>query len=127
VTQPGTVTRSRIIRGRKSRPTDNDTAHNLGQIIVSCARPHLLGNPFKEGEDGTREEVIECYKTRLKYILKGTLDVASIENVEIRGKLEQLRREYLAGKQVVLLCYCREDQPCHTDVIAQWIREGSLE
>jgi len=65
-------------------------------------RPDILGNPFKIGKDGTREEVIEKYKL---YALK------RIEQDLIFAK------EVESCKDQVLGCWCKP-KACHGDVIA---------
>ncbi len=62
-------------------------------------------NPFKVGEDGTREEVIEKY--RAWFLAQPEL-------------VEQARKE-LKGK--ILGCWCKPE-PCHGDVIAEILDEG---
>lgn len=59
----------------------------------------MWGNPFKEGLDGTREEVIEKYRS---YILG---------NERLMGMLPQLRDK-------VLGCWCAP-KACHADVLLE--------
>jgi uncharacterized protein DUF4326 len=64
------------------------------------ARPSRWQNPFKIGEDGTREEVIRKYRTHVLAKIKSSeLDVS-----ELRGKN--------------LVCYCAP-LPCHADVLLE--------
>ena len=74
---------------------------------VYSGRPSMWGNPYKVGEDGTREEVIEKFKT---YALSKPGFVSSIKH---------------CLKGMTLLCYCKP-LACHGDVLAA-IAEGSLE
>lgn len=67
---------------------------------VYVGRPSKWGNPFKIGEDGTREEVIAKYRARL---------------AEFR-MLPIIRRE-LKGKHLV--CWCAP-KPCHADVLLEF-------
>jgi len=115
--EPGKILRGRIIRGRRARRDDSDLARNPNQIIVSVARPALLGNPWRIPEDGSREEVIEKYRRMLSYLEPYH---------KIIRRLEYLRREHLAGKEIVLLCYCQADEPCHADVIREYLERGEL-
>jgi hypothetical protein len=126
-TIPGKIMRGRAIRGKKFVPPESDSARNLGQLIVSCHRPHLLGNPYRIGEDGTREEVIARYRGRLEAIMAGKLDILGDNPLKVRAKLESLRREHLRGVELILLCYCWEGEACHVDTLIEWIREGKLE
>jgi len=71
---------------------------------VLVARPSRFGNPFREGADGDRHEVIEKYKT---WFLDGVK-----HNHLFRYAAQQLR-----GKR--LGCYCVL-KPCHAHVIAAW-------
>lgn len=65
---------------------------------VLVCRPYRWGNPFKIGPDGTREEVVEKYRTSLTDFQK------------------QQARLTLKGKR--LWCYCAP-LPCHADVLAE--------
>ena len=67
---------------------------------VSIARPSKWGNPFKIGEDGTRDQVIEMYR---QYLL-GRPDLLAAIPIELKGK--------------VLGCYCKPER-CHGDVLAE--------
>jgi len=67
---------------------------------VYIGRPTVWGNPFEIGKDGTREEVIQKYKTWL------------FQNPELilRAKQE------LYGKDLV--CFCAP-KPCHGNVLIE--------
>lgn len=66
---------------------------------VYVGRPSVYGNPFIIGRDGTRDEVVEKYRS---YLLSRPLLV------------ERVKRE-LAGKR--LGCYCYPLN-CHATVLA---------
>ena len=70
-------------------------------------RPSPLGNPFKIGKDGTREETIQKYRIWLwKQIQQQT-----------PAYDEFIRLARLATNEpVTLVCWCTP-QPCHADVI----------
>lgn len=69
---------------------------------VYCGRPSKWGNPYKIGEHGNRNEVIEKFANHL--LKSGLID----EIEELRGK--------------VLGCHCRP-QRCHLDVIVDILEE----
>ena len=69
---------------------------------VYIGRGSPFGNPFRIGEDGTREEVIEAYR----------------EVFYAMPELQALARKKLLGKDLV--CYCAP-LPCHGDVIAEYL------
>jgi len=69
----------------------------------SKGRPSKWGNPFREGKDGTRKEVINKYR---KYILS---------NKELLDSLGELE-----GK--VLGCWCKP-KACHGDVLIELIKK----
>lgn len=73
-----------------------------GAIYVG--RPTKFGNPFVEGRDGTRLEVIEKFREWL---------VSSPEAVD------EIRLE-LAGKDLV--CWC-SPKPCHADVLLELVNQ----
>ncbi len=82
--------------------------------VVYCGRGSPLGNPFRVGKDGTREEVIAKFRVWLWEQLKGG-------NAEVQAALDAL------GEDSVLGCHCAP-RPCHAAVIARawayWSREG---
>jgi len=66
---------------------------------VYIGRPSKWGNPFSEGKDGTRSEVIEKYR---KYI---------ILNKELLDQLDELEGKMLG-------CWCKP-LPCHGDILIE--------
>ncbi len=78
----------------------------------SVCRPSPLGNPFRIGSDGDRNEVIRKYQA--------WFDVAVVHDDRVRAAIEQLTRE-ASARDITLLCYCAP-QRCHADVIAVEIR-----
>jgi hypothetical protein len=71
---------------------------------VYIGRGSKWGNPFKIGKDGTREAVVDKYRSWLGF------------QPELMNALHELR-----GK--VLGCWCKP-KPCHGDVLVEII-EGS--
>ena len=71
---------------------------------VYIGRPSKWGNPFKEGRDGTREEVIELFRG---YILRHPTLLFDLVD-ELKGK--------------VLGCWC-SPKPCHGDVLVELLRK----
>jgi thiamine kinase-like enzyme len=88
---------------------------------VYIGRPALLGNPFKIGEDGTREQVIARYRERLWEQIKQQGDVYR----ELKRLAEQARQD-----ELVLVCWCKERGRavgCHGDVVSAailWINSA---
>jgi Domain of unknown function (DUF4326) len=89
-------------------------AEGEGLAVYTGRRNARLGleesvwhNTFKEGEDGSREEIVAKYKTeRLPELL------ANGNNIEeLRGK--------------ALGCYCKPDDECHVDVLIEKINESA--
>ena len=76
----------------------NKKNDKIPEDAVYIGRPSIFGNPFKEGIDGTRKEVIEKYK---RYITINT-DLRNKAINELRGK--------------DLVCWC-SPKPCHGDVL----------
>ena len=75
---------------------------------VYIGRPCMLGNPYKIGKDGTRDEVIAKYRKYFNFML-GTSSLFREELENIRGKR--------------LGCYCKP-LPCHGDVILEYLEKG---
>jgi hypothetical protein len=86
---------------------------------VYIGRPSLLGNPFKIGEHGTREEVIAKYRVWLWRQIQQRNDVYR----------ELVRLAELARKgDLTLICWCKQPEQfvrCHGDILkaaVTWIR-----
>jgi Domain of unknown function (DUF4326) len=74
---------------------------------VYVGRPSLLGNPFKIGRHGTREEVIRQYRGWLW------------RQINLRGEVyEELRLLAAKAKQgdLVLICWCVPER-CHAEIL----------
>lgn len=86
----------------------NQRKTKFGEYI---SRPCILGNPFVEGIDGTREEVIEKYRIWLLIQIETKNDI-----------YDELIRFLNIARQgnLILLCYCKPLN-CHGDVIKEWI------
>lgn len=74
---------------------------------VYVGRGSFLGNPFRIGKDGTREEVIEKYR---EWFAK------QWEKASFRKKVN----EYVGDKD--LMCYCAPEA-CHAEVIREFVDE----
>jgi hypothetical protein len=79
---------------------------------IYIGRPGPWGNPFRIGPDGTREQVIDAYRSSLwDGIQAGSVDVAELASLHGR----------------TLGCWCHPE-PCHGDVLveaAAWAHEAS--
>lgn len=82
----------KVVNLYRHDPTDND---------VYIGRGSKWGNPFKIGEHGTREEVIEKYR----------------EYISNKPELLKCLPE-LKGK--TLVCFCKP-RACHGDVLAELV------
>lgn len=69
---------------------------------VYIGRPSEWGNPFKAGRDGTREEVIEMYRSYL--YSSGLID-----------RIDELKDKTLG-------CWCKP-RACHGDVLVKILKE----
>src|SRR5262245_45112365 len=78
---------------------------------VYIGRPSLLGNPFKIGEHGTRDQVIAAYRVWLW------------RQIKLRGDVyRELQRLAAVAEQgdLALICWCSQPDrhvPCHGDVL----------
>lgn len=84
-----------------------------GQSDISNTEPGedgWLGNPYKIGEDGDREEVVEHYRHDFKRKIR-------------RDERFRHAVEHLEGKR--LACYCVPEL-CHGDVILQYLDESEI-
>jgi hypothetical protein len=71
-------------------------------------RPSVLGNPFKIGLDGNRDEVIDKYRAWLWGEIKA--------GGSVWKELQKVYHLYKQRKGVVLLCFCYPEA-CHAQVI----------
>ena len=85
-------------------------------VVVNCqhdpydvyiGRPSKWGNPFKVGEDGTRQEVIEKYRNWIQ------------TQPDLLAELDTLK-----GK--ILGCWCKP-KPCHGDVLVELLEHDDID
>lgn len=79
----------------------------------------VLMNKFKIGIDGRRDEVIEMYR-------KWLWEEVKMMNFEVVDELLRLKEIEDKGL-LVLVCWCDEDEKCHSDVIIsclKWLKGG---
>ena len=80
-----------------------------------CGRPSALGNQFKIGVDGNRDEVIEKYRLWLMEAFK--------HDVLVRREFDTLVSTYEDFGELVLVCWCKPLK-CHGDVIKEFIEKA---
>lgn len=76
-----------------------------------------LGNPYKIGPDGDREQVIYQYRE--------WLEVQVYINNAVRSELRRLV-DLARRRDVTLLCWCAP-LPCHGDVVKEFIEQALSE
>lgn len=81
-------------------------------------RPSLLGNPFRVGVDGDRDEVIEKYRTWLIREFKAASK--DMTKRPIAFEFLKLVQKHLHGEDITLVCWCAPE-PCHAHVIKDLI------
>lgn len=77
---------------------------------VKIDRSSVLGNPFRIGKDGNREEVIKKYRTYLYNCIKVVDELNNLADMK---------------EDTVLGCWCRP-KACHGDVVinaVNWLKE----
>jgi hypothetical protein len=75
-------------------------------------RGSILGNPFKIGKDGSREEVIKKYEEHIYDIM-----------YDLDGELTVIGRAiYRLPSNAILGCYCKP-KACHGDIIVKIWKE----
>ncbi len=72
---------------------------------IYVGRPTKWGNPYRVGQDGTPEEVVEKYRCLLESSGMGSL-----------------AKQQLGGSD--LACWCPLAQPCHADVLLAFSNES---
>jgi len=89
------------------RPIKSSSVHSEIQ------KGSVLGNPFVEGKDGSREVVIEKYR---KWLWAECCKAKS----PVKDELMRLVEIVKSGKTIVLVCWC-DPLPCHASVIKRAI------
>lgn len=78
---------------------------------VYIGRPSLLGNPYRIGEDGDRDEVIAKYRTWLWQQIR--------QRGEVYRELFRLA-EIARNSDLYLICWCKQidrEVGCHGDML----------
>lgn len=89
-----------------------------GDYPIYIHRGYTLGNPFRIGLDGTREEVIDKFKNLfLEKISSDTQFRRYVDTYKFGIKTEFCKR-------LVLLCYCHP-KPCHGDIIKEYLTDDT--
>jgi len=81
--------------------------------VFNIMRPSVLGNPFKIGRDGSRDEVIEKFRRYLWSAIQA-------KNCKILAELSRIKSAAVSGHRVYLVCCCKPAR-CHGDVIKSCI------
>jgi hypothetical protein len=87
----------------------------VGREVRGRIKGSVLGNRWKVGKDGSRDEVIEKYRRWLWEEVKK-------EEGEV---CDELMRLLSKGDKLVIGCWCFEDERCHGDAILrclEWIK-----
>jgi len=90
----------------KIRVMNSKTYSGDGYYI---GRPSILCNPYVEGSDGSRKEVIEKYRQWLWRKMK--------EGGQVFNEMLKLMNIAIEG-DLVLICHCKP-LACHGDVLAK--------
>src|SRR5215467_9234573 len=86
---------------------------------IYCGRPSPLGNPFREGRDGTREDVIAKHKA---WLWSQISKPGVIGNYRIMKALAEIEEDS------ILICWCYP-KPCHISTIIKawrWLKKEGL-
>jgi hypothetical protein len=100
-----------------------DELDKLGIVItnrgsgVYVGRGSVLGNKFREGVDGTRDQVIAMYRVWMWNQLQG--------ESEVNDEINRLYKLWVEHGEVKLNCFCRP-KACHGQVLGSalvWMRD----
>jgi hypothetical protein len=102
---------------------ENRKTYRGGGVYIG--RPSLLGNPFKIGEHGTRQEVLAMYRDWLW------------RQIKLRGDVyRELQRLAAIARRgdLILICWCKQpgchDVPCHGDILksaVMWMNSANTD
>ena len=90
-------------------------AHDAVNIKIDRSNP--LGNPFKIGIDGTRDEVCDKYRD--------WLPSAYHTDARVRRAIDNIAHHVSAGRSVNLQCWCHPKR-CHGSEIIGFIENNCL-
>lgn len=91
-----------------------------GVRAVYIGRPSPLGNPFRVGRDGTREEVVKLFHGYLEKIVRSPDADRKADWLEVRNELRRIKKLEQRLGTVALECWCAPE-PCHGEVIAKFV------
>lgn len=97
----------RVVNKHKHKPTPDD---------IYIGRGSALGNIFKIGEHGSREEVIAQYREYLRRRI-------ACRHPDILRAFKEIMDRERSGKNTNLVCFCAP-QACHGDLIAGLVDFG---
>ncbi len=87
--------------------TRTNKRENIYDVYIG--RGSIFGNPYVIGVDGSKEQVIARYKEWFKFLLRDRIFKESV----------------LKLKDKCLGCFCNDYEPCHGDVIIQYLDDNS--
>ena len=79
--------------------------------FLYCGRPSLYGNPFAIDATHDRQQVIRSFKRYWQ----------TIPPRERERFLNAARLAWKPGFGIVLLCWCKDSEPCHTDILVDYL------
>lgn len=80
---------------------------------IMIDRTSILGNPFHIGRDGTREQVIQKYRSYLWNCIQVIDELNRILDVDILNTIAK-------KEELKLGCHCKPE-PCHGDIVLKAI------
>jgi hypothetical protein len=83
-----------------------------------------LGNPYRIGVDGTRDDVLAAYRLWLDARLAPSANTPTSYTQQL-SEIVRLAEIYIDRGALTLLCFCAP-RPCHGDYLAQLIRERAV-
>jgi hypothetical protein len=85
-----------------------------GWVKVYIGRGSVLGNRFRIGKDGTRDEVVKMYEDEFE---------SRLTEPAFRNELVQIYKLLKSGKKVALMCYCKPAR-CHGDIVKKFLENN---
>lgn len=83
-------------------------------------RPHALGNPFKIGPHGTRDEVIALYRTWFLGHMNDHEGADADRPMSVEQTAVYDLMLLAEAGDLTLICWCAP-MACHGDVIKEWM------
>ncbi len=89
-----------------------------GDNVFDVSRPNTLSNPFTHIKDKKTlaKRVVKDKETAIRYYAE-YFDKMVKRKGEFKDEFDRMYEAFTKFDAIYLMCYCKTDEPCHSDVI----------